>query len=68
MDELGLKCRSRLDFVDELLEVATDCNAYEVKPLIMQKGLDLAATLFGNDHEDTIKWRKKLEHSNASQS
>ena len=56
----------RLDFVSELLEVAVDCNAGEVKPLIMQRGLDLATILQGPDHEDTNKWRKKLERFNAS--
>lgn len=60
MDELGLKCRSRLDFCSELLEVAIDCNATQTKPLIIQRGLDLAITLFGPNHPEYHQWRDKL--------
>lgn len=59
MNELQIKCRSRLDFTGELYEVAVDCEADQIKPLIIQRGLDLANTLFGADHDETRVWYQR---------
>ena len=63
MDELMIKVRSRLDFVQELYEVSCDCDATKLKHLISQLGLELAQTLFGPKDENTEKWRSKLNKS-----
>ena len=63
MDELMIKVRSRLDFVQELYEVSCDCDANQLKHLISQLGLELAQTLFGPKDENTEKWRSKLNKS-----
>lgn len=62
MDELRIKVRSRLDFVQELYEVACDCDANKLKHLISQRGLELAQTLFGPNDENTKVWRGKVSH------
>ena len=67
MDELRIKCRSRLDFVQELYEVACDCDANKLKKLILHHGLELAETLFGQKDENTNVWRAKLDLSNEDQ-
>lgn len=63
MDDLRIKVRSRLDFVQELYEVSCDCDANKLKHLISQLGLELAQTLFGPKDENTDKWRSKLNKS-----
>ena len=65
MDELRIKVRSRLDFVQELYEVSCDCDANKLKHLISQLGLELAQTLFGPKDENTLEWKRKLSHSNV---
>ena len=61
MDQLDLKCRSRLDFVSELWDVACDCNASRLKPLIRQRGIDLATTFLGPKHHETRQWIGKAK-------
>ena len=62
MNELLIKCRSRLDFCCELLEVAYDCDApLEIKSVVIRKGLHLAETLFGQDHDAISHWEREQE-------
>ena len=60
MDELSIKVRSRLDFVQELYEVACDCDSEKLKNLISLRGLELSQILFGPQDENTNKWRTKI--------
>jgi len=59
MDELSIKVRSRLDFVQELYEVACDCDSDRLKQMISKRGLELAQILFGSQDENTNEWRIK---------
>ena len=67
MDELRIKCRSRLDFVQELYEVACDCDANKLKKLISHHGLELSETLFGHKNENANVWRSKLDFLNQEE-
>ena len=60
MTELSIKCRSRLNFCDELLEAAYDCSQFETAKIVAKKGYELAATLFGPNHQTATKWKTKL--------
>ena len=60
MNDLSIKCRSRLNFCDELLEAAYDCSDFETAKIIAKKGYDIAVTLFGTNHAITTKWKSKL--------
>jgi hypothetical protein len=61
MNELMLKCRSRMDFCAELFEVASDCKS-ELKYVIAKQGYELACTYFGPDADTTLKWKSRLEN------
>ena len=63
MDELRIKVRSRLDFVQELYEVSCDCDANKLKHLISKLGLELSQTLFGPKDENTDRWWSRLNRS-----
>ena len=61
MNELHLKCRARIDFCSELLEVANDCNSpLHTSYKIAKQGFQLASTFLGPASEAARKWRKLL--------
>ena len=61
MNELHLKCRSRLDFCYELMEVAEDCGIPEKCAIVAEHGFILSLILSGMSSEATLKWKSKLK-------
>ena len=68
MNDLNLKCRSRLEFCDELMEVAEDCTAStsgsgndKSEAIIAENGYFLSRIVSGCTAEPTLKWKSKLK-------
>ena len=69
MNDLLLKCRSRLEFCDELMEVAEDCaaatsgsgNNKSAEAIIGEHGYFLSRIVSGCTAEPTLKWKSKLK-------
>ena len=69
MNDLHMKCRTRLFFCNEVLEVAEDCAAAGDKNVIIDKsaaaiaehGYFLSRIVSGYTAETTLKWKSKLK-------
>jgi len=61
MNELCLKTRCRLEFCDELLEVAEDLGEDVLK--VAEQGYSLSLIVSGMSAETTLKWKSKLKQN-----
>ncbi len=65
MDSLHFKCSGRLDFANELFEVAMDLGTgssitAEAVDDLAKRGLRLASMLYGEDSDTFDTWKKRL--------
>ena len=65
MDSLHFKCSGRLDFANEVFEVAMDLGigssiTADAVDDLAKRGLRLASMLYGEDSDTFDTWKKRL--------